>query len=190
LIVGLANPGAEYDFTRHNVGGDAVRELAREHQRDLSVETRLRASVTTFTTPLGLITVAVPTTYMNESGAAIGPLMTRASLDDPRAVLVVHDELDLEPGRLQLKRGGGLAGHNGLRSIAGVLGTQDFVRLRVGIGKSPHKGAGADWVLKKLSGAAREELLGDVARAARALDLVTTEGLDAAMARVNGSRRD
>ena len=190
MIVGLANPGAEYDFTRHNVGGDAVRELAREHQRDLSVETRLRASVTTFTTPLGLITVAVPTTYMNESGAAIGPLMTRASLDDPRAVLVVHDELDLEPGRLQLKRGGGLAGHNGLRSIAGVLGTQDFVRLRVGIGKSPHKGAGADWVLKKLSGAAREELLGDVARAARALDLVTTEGLDAAMARVNGSRRD
>lgn len=188
VVVGLANPGDEYVDSRHNVGGDAVRALAAAHHIALKVEPRQRAALGTVTTPLGLIMLAVPTTYMNESGAAVPGLLARGGVTDSAQVLVVHDELDLEPGRLQLKRGGGLAGHNGLRSIASVLGTQDFLRLRIGVGKAPHKDAGADWVLQRLKGAARAARLEDVARAADALALVVAEGFDQAVPRVNGSR--
>ena len=90
---------------------------------------------------------------MNESGAALPPLLRRTSLEDLARLVVAHDELDLEPGRLQLKFGGGLAGHNGLRSIAQTLGTNDFSRLRIGIGKPPTKEQGADYVLKRPTGA-------------------------------------
>jgi PTH1 family peptidyl-tRNA hydrolase len=109
---------------------------------------------------------------MNESGACITPLLRRTSLNDLSHLVVAHDELDLEPGRLQLKMGGGLAGHNGLRSIAGVLSTNDFARLRIGVGKPPTKEQGADWVLKRLNGARLEQLRRDVSDAADALELL------------------
>ncbi len=139
-------------------------------------------------TDRGPVTLAIPTTFMNESGAAVVPLVRRTSLAGLSALLVVHDELDLEPGRLQLKIGGGLAGHNGLRSIADALGSRDFARLRIGVGKPVDKERGAQYVLARMSGARREALAGDVARAADALELVIEEGFEDAQRRVNATR--
>lgn len=187
LVVGLANPGPEYEGSRHNVGGDAVREVARRRHASLTRESRQHAWSATVATERGPVTLAVPTTYMNESGSALRPLLRRTSLADLSHLVVVHDELDLEPGRLQLRLGGGLAGHNGLRSIAQVLGTQDFARLRVGIGKPPTKEQGADYVLRRQTGARREALLVDVARAADAIETLMACDFDEAQQRVNGS---
>jgi peptidyl-tRNA hydrolase, PTH1 family len=187
LIVGLANPGSEYEGSRHNIGGDAVREVANRRRANFSVERRQRASTATITTPRGPVTLAIPTTYMNESGASIGPLLKRTSISDLTNLVVAHDELDLEPQRLQLKFGGGLAGHNGLRSIAKTLGTQDFSRLRIGIGKPERKEMVTDWVLKRPTGSRKESLANDIERAADALELLIDHGLESAQRSVNGS---
>ncbi len=187
LIVGLANPGKEYEGSRHNVGGDAVRLVVQRRGARLNLERRQRALSTTIPTPRGPITLAVPTTFMNESGAAISPLLKRTSIDDLAQLVVVHDELDLEPGRLQLKFGGGLAGHNGLRSIANTLNTHDFARLRVGIGKPPNKEQGADFVLHRLAGKRREAHDVDVALAADAIETLLDYDFEEAQRRVNGS---
>jgi PTH1 family peptidyl-tRNA hydrolase len=187
LIVGLANPGTEFEGSRHNVGGDAVRLVVARHGAQFSHERRQRAESVTVTTPRGPITFAIPTTFMNESGAAIAPLLRRTSIEDLAELVVVHDELDLEPGRLQLRFGGGLAGHNGLRSIAQTLGTQDFARLRIGIGKPPTKEQGADYVLRRSTGKHREAMEADVARAADAIETVLEYGFDEAQQRINAS---
>lgn len=188
LVVGLANPGDEYDSSRHNVGGDAVRLVAARHHATLSLERHQRATTATIPTARGPVTLAVPTTFMNESGAAVAPLLRRTSLEDLTRLVVVHDELDLEPGRVQLKRGGGLAGHNGLRSIAQVLGSNDFVRLRIGVGKPRTKDEGADYVLARLRGARKVERDENVALAADAIDALIDEGFDGAQRRVNAPR--
>jgi PTH1 family peptidyl-tRNA hydrolase len=187
LIVGLANPGSEYEGSRHNVGGDAVRQLVARRGGQFTLERRQRAQSATLHTPRGPVTLAIPTTFMNESGAALPPLLRRTSIDDFANLIVVHDELDLEPGRLQLKFGGGLAGHNGLRSIASTLGTQDFARLRIGIGKPPRKEQGADYVLKRPTGKLREAIAVDVALAADAIESLIDYGFNEAQQRINGS---
>lgn len=187
VIVGLANPGSVYEGSRHNVGGDAVRLVAQRRGARLTHERRQRCDAATIETPQGPVTLAVPTTFMNESGAAIAPLLRRTSLEDLTRLVIVHDELDFEPGRVQFKVGGGLAGHNGLRSIAGVLGTQEFSRLRIGIGKPPSKEQGADYVLRRTTGARRDARDADVARAADALDALLDEGMEEARRRVNGA---
>ena len=188
VILGLANPGPQYEGSRHNVGGDAVRLVCERRGARLSLEKRQRALSTTIATEGGPVTLAVPITFMNESGAALPPLLQRTSLDDLVHLIVAHDELDLEPGRLQLKTGGGLAGHNGLRSIAKVLDTQDFSRLRIGIGKPPSKEQGADYVLQRPTGVRKLELAATVSAAADALETVLDYDFDEAQRRVNGSR--
>jgi PTH1 family peptidyl-tRNA hydrolase len=187
VILGLANPGTEYEGSRHNVGGDAVRIVVERRGSRLKLESRQRALSATVSTPRGLVTLAVPTTYMNESGAALKPLLRRTSLEDLTRLVVAHDELDLDPGRLQLKVGGGLAGHNGLRSLASVLGTNDFARLRIGIGKPPSKEQGADWVLQRPTGARKSALASLVEEAADALELVLDYEFEDAQQRVNQS---
>jgi PTH1 family peptidyl-tRNA hydrolase len=188
VIVGLANPGDEYAGSRHNVGGDAVRLVAQRRGATFSLERRQRAQTVTLTTSQGPVTLAVPTSFMNESGSALVPLLKRTSLEDLSHLVIAHDELDLEPGRLQFKQGGGLAGHNGLRSIAQALGTQDFSRLRIGIGKPPRKEQGADYVLQRLTGARKQALLDDVAAAADAIEMLLDYDFDEAQRRVNGAR--
>jgi len=121
---------------------------------------------------------------MNESGHAVGLLVRRFGIEDPQALVVVHDELDLPPGALQVKSGGGLAGHNGLRSIEAHLHTTDFVRVRVGIGK-PRGGSGADHVLDRPSPAERARLQEAALRAADAVEAIVTDGIAAAMNRFN-----
>jgi len=188
IIVGLGNPGVEYRDTRHNLGAAVVEELAARYGATLKPEPRLRARLAEADVDGHHVLLAVPTTYVNESAAAVVPIVRRGGVDDLARLLVAHDELDLDVGRLQLKLGGGLAGHNGLRSIAGALGTE-FARLRLGIGKPPSKDRGADWVLSRPSRAEREALDAELLAGADALDAVVHEGFDAAVARLNGVSR-
>jgi len=165
LVAGLGNPGREYERTRHNVGWLVADELARRHG-----ERRLA--------------LLKPETYMNESGRSVGAAVRFYKVPPERA-LVVHDDADLEEGRLQARLGGGLAGHNGLRSIAQHLGTNDFLRLRIGVGR-PERGDRrpvADYVLSPFDPSFDVEEL--VARAADAVEVLAAEGLPAAQARFN-----
>ena len=187
LVVGLSNPGADYESTRHNVGGDAVRVLSKRHGTGrLRPEKGQRAIVEEVSIGDARVVLAVPTTYMNESGAAVRPLMRRFGIDDPARVVVVHDELDLLPGRIRVKLGGGLAGHKGLQSIRDHLHTAEFVRVRIGIGKPPGRQSGADYVLRRPGKAERELLDGSIEAAADAVEILVADGVDAAMNRCNG----
>jgi PTH1 family peptidyl-tRNA hydrolase len=185
LVVGLGNPGAEFAGTRHTLGADPVHELARRHgsgrlrpargQRSTVEEVRMDGK---------RVVLAVPTTYMNDSGAAVAPLVRRYGIEDPERLVIVHDELDLPPGGFQVKSGGGLAGHNGLRSIKAHLHTEAFVRIRIGIGK-PRPGAGADHVLNRPSRGDRALLDATTAMAADAVEVIARSGVAAAMSRFN-----
>jgi PTH1 family peptidyl-tRNA hydrolase len=182
LVAGLGNPGREYANTRHNVGFMVADEFVRRHERSW----RAKFSGELAELRLDGLRVAVlkPQTYMNESGRAVGAAV-RFFRVPPESVLVVHDEVDLEPGRLQVRLGGGLAGHNGLRSIAQHLGTSEFARLRIGVGR-PERGDPrpvSDFVLSPFDPEVEVEAL--VGRAADAVGTVAGEGLEEAQNRFN-----
>jgi len=187
LVVGLGNPGEEFAATRHNVGADAVAELAARHGGRLRPEKGQQAAVAEVRLGEARVAVAVPSTYMNESGSAVRSLVRRFGITDLDHLVIVHDELDLAPGRVRVKIGGGLAGHNGLRSIQSHLRSADFVRVRIGIGKPPSAAAGADYVLNRPGRRDRQALTEAVGLAADAVELIAAEGADAAMNRFNGS---
>lgn len=187
-MVGLANPGTEFAGTRHNVGGDTAELLSARHGSGrLRGEKGQQAAVEEIRIGEHRVALAVPTTYMNDSGAAVRPLLRRFGIEDPARLVVVHDELDLPPGRLRVKQGGGTAGHNGLKSVQAHLHTPDFVRVRIGIGKPPGRQAGADYVLRRPGRREREQLDVTVAEAADAVEAVVTDGVEAAMNRFNGA---
>jgi len=186
LVVGLGNPGKQYARTRHNVGQDAVELLAARWSEKLSPG-RQRARTAETRRGSTPVVLAVPTTFMNDSGDAVGALARRFGIHDPSRIIVCHDELDLQPGAVKVKLGGGLAGHNGLRSISRHLRTDDYVRVRIGVGKPPSKADGADHVLSKVSGSDLEVLAHSVERAADAVETIIDEGVPAAMNRVNAN---
>ena len=182
LVVGLGNPGREYARHRHNVGWMVVEELARRH--GASWKGKFSGQLAEVRVDDHRVALLKPETFMNESGRSVGAAARFYKLE-PDAVLVIHDEIDLEPGRLQARRGGGLAGHNGLRSIAAHLGTQDFLRLRVGVGR-PGRGdprPPADYVLTPFTPDEDADTL--VARAADAVETLDAEGLEQAQAKYN-----
>jgi PTH1 family peptidyl-tRNA hydrolase len=181
LVVGLGNPGAEFTGSLHNAGSDAVELLAQRHGATLRSEKGVQAQAATATIGGRLVVLAVPTTYMNESGVAVRALARRFGIDDPAAIVVVHDELDLPPGTVRLKAGGGLAGHNGLRSISSHLHSQDFLRVRIGVGKPANAAQGASHVLGRPRRAVREALDGAVETAADSVERIAADGIDAAM---------
>ncbi|MEI7990966.1 MAG: aminoacyl-tRNA hydrolase [Actinomycetota bacterium] len=185
LVVGLGNPGKEYDRSRHNVGAETVQLLAKRSGTPLKAG-RERALVAEVTIAERRCVLAFPTTFMNLSGESVSGLVRRYGITEPAQILVIHDELDLAPGMLKVKVGGGLAGHNGLRSITQHLKTQDYVRIRIGVGKPPSKEHGADHVLSRIPKAERELLDITVERAADAAECAVASGADAAMARFNG----
>ncbi len=180
LVVGLGNPGDEYRHTRHNVGADAVEILAARHGARLRVDKAVRASIDTITIAGKRVLLAVPTTYMNDSGLAVSALVRRCDVA-PEQVVVVHDELDLPPTALKLKAGGGLAGNNGLRSIKAHCHTDEFLRVRIGIGKPSSKEQGAKHVLSRMGKQARAEMDVTLELAADAVEAIATHGIDAAM---------
>lgn len=187
LVVGLGNPPAEYRGTRHNIGQEAVAALAERLEVSPTAHKAKAQVADTFDRPGGVpLTLALPHGYMNESGGPVQALMAFYKIPQDRLV-VVHDELDLELGRVRLKRGGGTAGHNGLRDIARRAGGPDFYRVRLGIGRPPGRQPARDYVLKRFSSSERElaDLL--MAKAGDAvLDLVA-HGLETAQNRHHSS---
>ena len=182
LVAGLGNPGREYAGTRHNVGWMVVDELARRHGG--SWRSKFSGQLAEIRLDSARLALLKPETYMNESGRSIGAA-ARFFKTPVESVLVVHDDVDLDEGRLQSRLGGGLAGHNGLRSIARDLGSQEFLRLRIGVGR-PGRGdrrSVADFVLAPFAPETDVEAL--VARAADAVETLLRDGLDAAQQRFN-----
>jgi PTH1 family peptidyl-tRNA hydrolase len=182
LVAGLGNPGREYELTRHNVGWLVVDELARRHGG--SFRSKFSGQVSEVRLGAGKVALLKPETYMNESGRSIAAAAGFFKVD-PSGLLVVHDDVDLEDGRFQVRLGGGLAGHNGLRSIAQALGANDFLRLRIGVGR-PGRGdrrSVSDYVLSKFD--PETDVDGLVSRAADAVETIASEGLDEAQRRFN-----
>lgn len=162
LVVGLGNPGAEYAATRHNVGWMALDQLAETLEPVRGIKARVAV--------IDGVAYAKPTTFMNTSGEGVGPLAAMLGVP-PERVVVMHDELDLPVGKVRIKLGGNENGHNGLKSITEHIGTRDYVRVRIGIGRPPAGVAVPDWVLGPVSGDERIDLAAEAAR------LVVAEGL-------------
>jgi PTH1 family peptidyl-tRNA hydrolase len=181
LVIGLGNPGREYERSRHNVGFLVVDELARRHAGRVSDR-----AAKSLTGRLRLadheLVLAKPQTMMNRSGDAARALRTKYGVQLDR-MLVVHDELDLPFGRLRVRSGGSSAGNHGLDSLIASLGTKDFVRFRVGIGRPP--GDGVDYVLSPFTDAEREQLPGIIARVADAVETAIRQGVERAMTDFN-----
>lgn len=185
LVIGLGNPGQQYARSRHNVGEEVVIELARRGNealksgRDSALVAEVRLTNATQNTKRAVL--AFPTTFMNESGQAVSKLMRRYGFKSVDALIVIQDELDLAPGTVKIKMGGGLSGHNGLRSIASHVATQEFIRVRLGVGKPSNKEQGANHVLSKVPAAERQLLDVAVNVAADAVEKIILDGVDAAM---------
>lgn len=179
LLVGLGNPGAKYERTRHNVGFRAAEDAARKLGIALGT-TRWNAILGT----KGDTGVILPQTYMNASGESVGHA-ARFWKVIPAELIVIHDDMDLEFGRIQVKVGGGDGGHNGLKSLRQHLGTADFVRVRFGVGRPPPMWDGADWVLAKFSNDEEEQLQSLLPQAADAAVAALLEGPVLAMNRYN-----
>ena len=189
LVVGLGNPGAEYAATRHNAGFLVVDLLAERlgarlarHKRGHALAAEAKLGLPGSLTPLVLVE---PLSFMNASGGPVKALAAFYGVADDRMV-VVHDELDLPFGTIRTKQGGGDNGHNGLKSLRGSLGTGDFYRVRVGVGRPPGRQDPADWVLKGFGATERRELPEVVDRAADTVECLLTEGLEATQNRFNG----
>ncbi|MBA3718063.1 MAG: aminoacyl-tRNA hydrolase [Actinobacteria bacterium] len=182
LVAGLGNPGREYERTRHNAGWMVADELAR--RTDASFRSKFSGRLAEARLGEHRLALLKPETFMNESGRSIGAALRFFKLS-PGDLVVAHDDVDLEPGRLQARLGGGLAGHNGLRSIAQALGTQDFLRLRIGVGR-PGRGDRrpvADYVLSPFEDEVDAEAL--ISRAVDAVEVIVRDGLEAAQTRFN-----
>lgn len=188
LVVGLGNPGPGYAGNRHNVGAMVVAELASRAGASLS---RHKARATAASARLGVLsggvpgppaTLAVPSSYMNESGGPTKALMSYYSVPTQRLV-VIHDELDIPFGEIRLKASGGEGGHNGLRSISSSIGTRDYLRIRVGIGRPPGRMDAADYVLRDFSSTERKELPFLLDDAADAVEMLVAQGLTATQQR-------
>lgn len=194
LVVGLGNPGPEYAGNRHNVGAMVVDELARRlgvtlgraggvlGRRPQAAAAEARLGVLPGGAPGTRVVLARPTTYMNVSGGPVAALATYYGAP-PERVLVVHDELDIPFADVRLKLGGGEGGHNGLRDVSRALGTKDYVRVRVGVGRPPGRMDAADYVLRDFSATERKDLDWLLGRAADAVEAVVADGLDAAQLR-------
>lgn len=184
LIVGLRNPGEAYEHTRHNAGGWFVEMLAMHESLSFKLDKKMHAELAPLEHPGLSCKVLLPLTFMNLSGLAV-----RAICDFyrilPSEVLVAHDDLDLPAGRLKLKTGGGHGGHNGLRDIVNHLGTNEFHRLRIGIGHPGHKALVLDYVLGKPSQHDKQLIVDAIARAVAMIPTILTGNIIAAMSQLN-----
>ncbi len=178
LILGLGNPGEHYRWTRHNAGFWAVELLARKHGASFFRGRGYDLASATFYTED--VYLARPLTYMNQSGKAARRLRRKLGVE-PRNILVVHDDIDLRPGTIRIRMGGSSGGHLGVQSVIESLGTREFPRVRVGVGRPPESMDPAEFVLAEMRGEELEEFLGWCERAAEAAERVVMDGLDTAM---------
>jgi PTH1 family peptidyl-tRNA hydrolase len=187
LIVGLGNPGPEYEETRHNAGFWFVDRLAQQNHQSFRNESRHHGFVCQLDLAGGEVRLLKPTTFMNRSGQAVSSLANYFRIT-PNEILVVHDELDLDPGKARLKTGGGHAGHNGLRDIMSALGSRDFHRLRIGIDHPNDRSIVVNYVLGRPSKSDREAIDNAIGDAIECLDEVVKGELNKAMNRLHSSR--
>lgn len=179
LVVGLGNPGPNYARTRHNVGYLVVDLLAERIGSTFKLHKKSGADVATGRLSGRPVVLARPRCYMNESGRQVGPLAKFYSVP-PQGLVVIHDDLDLDFGRIRLKQGGGEGGHNGLRSIANALGSKDFQRVRLGIGRPPGRQDPAAYVLQAFAARERDELPTIYEQTADATEMLIELGLEPA----------
>ncbi|OBI76176.1 aminoacyl-tRNA hydrolase [Mycobacterium sp. E740] len=179
IVVGLGNPGPKYETTRHNLGFLVADILADRMGSGFRVHKKSGSEVATGRIAGRSVVLAKPRTYMNESGRQIGPLAKFYSVS-PADIVVIHDELDIEFGRIRLKSGGGVAGHNGLRSVGSALGSNDFARVRIGIGRPPGRMDGAKFVLSTFTPTEWKEVPTICEQAADATELLLAQGLEPA----------
>ena len=185
LLVCMGNPGDKYENTRHNVGFMVADEVA-ERQRKPIQRLKFKALTNLFTISGEKVLVMKPVTYMNLSGEAVRPAADFYKIP-PERILVVSDDTALPAGRLRIRKGGSAGGHNGLKSIIQHLGSDQFPRLRVGVGEKPHPDYDmADWVLGKFTGEDKKKMDQAVERAAEAIECILKDGLDRGMSRFNG----
>jgi PTH1 family peptidyl-tRNA hydrolase len=185
LVVGLGNPGPSYDGTRHNLGAEVVMLMAGRHNAMLR-RGKERALVGEVRVDGKFVALAFPQTFVNLSGESVARLVRRYGVaEDLDRLVVVHDELDLPPGRVKVKAGGGTAGHNGLESIRSHLHSGAFIRVRIGVGKPPGTMSGADYVLRRPPKKEQMELDVAVEESSAAVETILSEGVDAAMNRFN-----
>ena len=185
LVVGLGNPGPKYEWTRHNMGFLVIDELA---ERESIPVQRLKFKALTNTAVIGGKSVLLmkPTTYMNLSGEAVGQA-ARFYKIPPERMLVISDDVALPQGKLRVRRSGSAGGHNGLKNIIAHLGSDQFPRVKVGVGGKPHPDSDmADWVLSPFTGQDRKAMEEAISRAADAVTLLLDQGVDQAMAKFNG----
>ncbi|WP_445168912.1 aminoacyl-tRNA hydrolase [Mycolicibacterium sp. Dal123E01] len=184
LVVGLGNPGPQYAKTRHNLGFMVADVLAARMGEQFKVHKRSGAEIVTGRLAHRPVVLAKPRTYMNESGRQVGPLAKFYSVM-PTDIIVIHDELDIDFGRIRLKLGGGEGGHNGLRSVANSMGTKNFQRVRIGVGRPPGRKDPAAYVLETFGAAERQEVPAICEQAADATELLIEVGLETAQNQVH-----
>jgi peptidyl-tRNA hydrolase, PTH1 family len=182
LVVGLGNPEGEYGGTRHNVGADAVRLLARREHAELARNKRVRCEVAQTDLGGARLVLTVPSGYMNRSGDPVQSAAAWFKVPAER-IIVCHDDLDVPVGGLRLKRGGGNAGHRGLKDLDRALGTRDYLRVRIGVGRPPGRMPAKDYVLRRFSPAEREEVDVTLAEVGDAIEQLVVEGLEPAQNR-------
>ncbi|MBW9261648.1 MAG: aminoacyl-tRNA hydrolase [Candidatus Thiodiazotropha sp. (ex. Lucinisca nassula)] len=187
LIAGLGNPGPDYEQTRHNAGFWLLDKLAQQHHLSFRMESKHHGQVCKLNLQGEEVRLLKPTTYMNRSGQAVASLANYFRIE-PQEILVVHDELDLEPGQARLKTGGGHAGHNGLRDIMSVLGKRDFHRLRIGIDHPNDRTAVVNYVLGRPSKEHRAAIEQAIDKAIDTLPTIVQGDLQLAMNRLHSSR--
>ena len=185
LLVGLGNPGDQYEHTRHNVGFLVADELAERHSIPVQ-RLKFRALTNTVTVGDRKVLLMKPVTYMNLSGEAVHEAAAFYKIP-PEHILVISDEVALAPGKLRVRRSGSAGGHNGLKNIIAHLGTDQFPRIRLGVGQKPHPDYDmADWVLGKFQGEDKKAVEAAVKKAADAAECLIREGVDKAMNQYNG----
>jgi peptidyl-tRNA hydrolase, PTH1 family len=182
LVVGLGNPEAEYGGTRHNVGADVVRAFARREHADLARNKRVRCEIAQAPVAGVRFVLAIPSSYMNTSGGPVQQAAAWFKVPVER-IIVCHDDLDLEVGSLRLKRGGGHAGHNGLKDLDRALGSREYLRVRIGIGRPPGRMPSKDHVLRRFPPAERATIDVVLEEAVDAIELLVTDGLEPAQNR-------
>ena len=189
LIAGLGNPTPQYEHTRHNVGFDAVTYLADRYHISMNTK-KFRGICGTGVIEGQKVLLLKPQTFMNLSGESVGEAAAFYKLDPETEIIIIYDDIALEPGSIRVRKKGSAGGHNGLKNIIANLGTQDFMRLRVGVGEKPAGRDLADYVLGHFPAAERKVMDESVRQAAEAAVMVLMEGPDAAMNRYNQKRKE